>query len=620
VATGRPALDATAMTVDLERLAELLPGYDIGEVIGEGGCGIVIAARHRQLARPVAVKQLPQNFGTDPGVRRRFLSEARVLAGLDHPHIVPVFDFVEDEGLCLLVMEQLAGGTLWSRFSTVGLSWEDACAVLLATCSGLECAHRRGVLHRDIKPENLLFSSTGAAKITDFGIAKVVGGEETMATQAGLVLGTVAYMSPEQARGGELGPGTDVYAGGTMLYELLSGRLPFSEEGDVFSVLFRHCVEQPAPLHEVAPNVPAVIADVVMRAIASQPEDRFPTAEAFGVALAEAATAVWGEGWLGARSDVMVTGSAPIQAAAERVSTARGATASRHRVTEAVAPDMGAVRPVSPVHEQRRAAAGAGPADVVPVRRILERRARALPAMLAALALVVAAVAVAFLAVRVPAASGGIPSGTLSVAGAPLPASGSVPLDLTNPVSVAVSSVSAAAGADTVRLAFSVAQIPLGSVSAPLEPAEGGRLQASLDAAQERYLVPSGATGTLALLHGGSSVGGAGFTVTTGQSPWLTAPALAAVLLLLFCVAYLESLLRSLRRGQRRLAALPSLFLTGLVGGVALPLLAWIVRGRPPTVAILAVCAVLGGASAVAAGVGTIRLGRWRSVARRRSA
>ncbi len=185
---------------DLERIEEALPAYEVGEVLGKGGFGVVVAGRHRQLGREVAIKQLPPDVGADPQARARFVSEARLLATLDHPHIVPIYDFVDHDGLLLLVMEKLTGGTVGSRFRAQGFTQQTACAVVVAACSGLHHAHAEGVLHRDVKPENLMFSSKEVLKVTDFGIAKVVGGVPT-ATQTGYVLGTPAYLAPEQARG-----------------------------------------------------------------------------------------------------------------------------------------------------------------------------------------------------------------------------------------------------------------------------------------------------------------------------------------------------------------------------------------------------------------------------------
>ena len=203
------------MNFDRELLSSVLPAYEIGEELGQGGMGVVVSGQHRQLDRRVAIKQLPEAFAADPGVRRRFTAEARVLASLDHPHVVPVYDFVEREGVCLLVMELLPGGTLRSRVApraAAPLRTRSRCR--WPASSGLSAAHRRGILHRDVKPENMLFAVSGVLKVTDFGIAKVIGGPGTVLTRVGDVVGTPAYIAPEQVRGGKLSPATDVYAAG----------------------------------------------------------------------------------------------------------------------------------------------------------------------------------------------------------------------------------------------------------------------------------------------------------------------------------------------------------------------------------------------------------------------
>jgi N-acetylneuraminic acid mutarotase len=301
--------------VDYDRVVAALPAYEIGSELGRGAYGVVLAGRHRQLGRLVAIKQLPFAFGADPAVRARFIAEARVLATLDHPHIVAIYDFVDYEELCLLVMERLTGGSVWSRFHAGGFTPDVSCAILLAVCAGLHHAHQHGVLHRDIKPENLMFSGEGTLKVTDLGIAKVVGGSSTLATRAGEVLGTPAYIAPEQARGGDLSPATDVYQAGTLLYELLAGTLPFPVDSDAATTLYRHVHEAPPPLLEAAHHVPAELAAVTDRSISTSARDRYQSAEEFGVAIADCAARTWGRGWL-ARTNVPVSASGPILSAA----------------------------------------------------------------------------------------------------------------------------------------------------------------------------------------------------------------------------------------------------------------------------------------------------------------
>lgn len=286
------------MTEHIERVRAALPGYDVGAEIGRGGCGVVLAGRHRGLRRPVAIKQIPAQFAHDEQIRRRFVAEARVMAAIDHPHVVRVFDYLEAGDLCLLVMEFLPGGTVSQRFASDGFDFATSVAITLSGAAGLAAAHRHQVLHRDVKPANLMFAAGGAVKLTDFGIAKIVGGDETLITRAGDIVGTPSYIAPEQARGQQLSPATDVYALATMLYQLLSGVLPFPPGDGPLAMLFAHAYDEPIPLSEVAPTVPAVIAEVVMRGLATDPAQRFDTAEAFGIALAAPAASCWGDDWL----------------------------------------------------------------------------------------------------------------------------------------------------------------------------------------------------------------------------------------------------------------------------------------------------------------------------------
>jgi serine/threonine protein kinase len=350
------------MSFDRELLAAALPAYDIGEQLGRGGMGVVISGQHRQLGRRVAIKQLPAAFAADPEVRHRFMAEARVLASLDHPHVVPVYDFVEHDSVCLLVMELLPGGTLRSRVTAAGgFTAPRSVAVCLACASGLAAAHRHGVLHRDVKPQNMLFAASGVLKVADFGIAKVLGGAGTVLTRRGEVIGTPAYIAPEQVRGGQVSPATDVYATATMLYELLAGVLPFPADGEAqdLALLFKHAYEKPVPLQDAAPGVPDPVAAVVMRALATDPGDRFETAEAFGAALAGAGSQAWGKGWLAAEQ-VPIMDAGPITGA-----TGPG-TAPRHQDGPTVVPGGPAVTvPPAPTMPT----AGATPAHPADRRR-----------------------------------------------------------------------------------------------------------------------------------------------------------------------------------------------------------------------------------------------------------
>jgi serine/threonine protein kinase len=302
------------------RVVEALPNYEIGAEIGRGGCGVVLHGRHRILDREVAIKQLPVAFGADTVVRARFVEEARLVAKLDHPHIAPVYDFVEHDGMCLILMEFLPGGTLWQRYEQQAVRADEACAFILAAASALEHAHGYGVIHRDIKPDNFLLDDRpGVIKLSDFGIAKVLGGAAMNLTAVDQIIGTAAYMAPEQVLSKPVTAATDVYACATMLFEFLARRLPYEEFPD--DPLRQMMVKVDGPrrrLLDVEPAAPVEVAAVVDRALADAPADRPATASEFGAQLAEAATRDFGVGWL-RRSGVHVNGSSHLISITERI-------------------------------------------------------------------------------------------------------------------------------------------------------------------------------------------------------------------------------------------------------------------------------------------------------------
>ncbi|MCM3883547.1 serine/threonine-protein kinase [Frankia sp. R82] len=276
------------MIVDRGRIAAALPGYKLGAQLGVGGFGLVVAGRHRRLRRQVAIKVVP----SEADDASAFVAEARLLAGLDHPHIVRVFDYLESDGLGFIVMELLDGGTLTRRQQQMGISPPQACAVGLAVAAALAHVHERGVLHRDIKAANVLFDSTGLAKVTDFGIARLFAGSGVTGTARGA--GTPAYMAPEQIRGGRLGPSTDLYALGILLYQMLTGAPPFDPSLPLPQLWTQHLSVEPTP----PTGTPVPLADVILRALAKDPADRQPDADAFARDLAAAAVDVYGPRWL----------------------------------------------------------------------------------------------------------------------------------------------------------------------------------------------------------------------------------------------------------------------------------------------------------------------------------
>ncbi|MBL7510123.1 WD40 repeat domain-containing serine/threonine protein kinase [Frankia nepalensis] len=298
-----------SVLVDRALLAEALPNYELGEQLGAGGFGVVIAGRQRVLERPVAIKVRSE---TSAEAKTAFLAEGRLLAGLDHPHVVRVYEAFEKNDLCLIILEMLAGGTLTSR--RAGLSGEAACAVGLAVAEALHHAHTKGVLHRDIKPANVLFDGDGVVKVADFGIAKILDGS---AATASALVGTVPYMAPEQIIQGRLSPATDLYALGGMLYELLSGARLFGAL-PTYAYQYHHIHTAPT----APPGVAVPVAEVILRALAKDPAARQPSARAFALELAAASGRVYGPRWL-ARSGIGLRLSDPVRDAATSPTAAR---------------------------------------------------------------------------------------------------------------------------------------------------------------------------------------------------------------------------------------------------------------------------------------------------------
>lgn len=309
------------MEPDLRLVADALPDYEIGRVLGEGSFGVVIAARHRVLGRAVAVKQLAGPVAADDEPAARFRREARILASLDHSHVVRVFDYREHGPERLLVMELLTGGTFADR-RVSGMSLETAIAATMAAASGLHHVHEQGVLHRDVKPENLMLNAHDVVKVTDFGLARgdaKIRGLEV--TRVGQFFGTPAYVAPEQAAEAlspgwpPVGPAADQYGLAAVLYETLSGQLTHEAGGGIIMLCARRLNEEPRPLATIAPQVPAPVAEVVMRGVARLPSDRYPSLEDFGVALGRATTLALGPGWID-RSPIKVREAGPIRDAA----------------------------------------------------------------------------------------------------------------------------------------------------------------------------------------------------------------------------------------------------------------------------------------------------------------
>lgn len=250
--------------------------YQLLNVVGGGGMAQVYKARDNVLGRVVAVKVLREQYANDVQFVARFKREAQAAANLAHPNIVNVYDVGQDGDLYYIVMENIAGENLKDLINrSAPLPVDTAISIAAQILSGLEYAHRSGLIHRDIKPQNVLITPQGGVKVTDFGIAKSVS--DLGLTEAGLALGTAHYFSPEQAKGERVVPQSDIYAVGVTLYEMLVGRLPF-ESDSAMGLAYKHISEMPAPPSRLNPNVPPKLDTIVMRALAKEPQQRYTSA------------------------------------------------------------------------------------------------------------------------------------------------------------------------------------------------------------------------------------------------------------------------------------------------------------------------------------------------------
>jgi ligand-binding sensor domain-containing protein len=261
--------------------------YQVLEQIGRGGMATVFKAYQPSMDRYVAIKILPSHFTEDESFVGRFAQEARALARLEHPHILPVHDYGEQEGTTYLVMRYVRAGTLKDLITREGpLDLKEVARVLAQVGGALDYAHSQDVIHRDIKPSNVLIDERGNTFLTDFGIAKLVA-ETAQFTASGAVIGTPAYMSPEQGMGMPVDCRCDIYSLGVVLYELVTGRVPFEAETPL-AVLLKH-VNDPLPLpRQIKPDLPEAVERVILKAMAKSPDDRFQSAQQMVDALAEA--------------------------------------------------------------------------------------------------------------------------------------------------------------------------------------------------------------------------------------------------------------------------------------------------------------------------------------------
>jgi serine/threonine protein kinase len=271
-------------------IGTIVGNYKITEKIGEGGMGTVYKGVDMMLEREVAIKALRPELGSQPAVVERFRSEAVTLAKLNHPNIATLYSFFRQGDHFFMVLEFVRGATLDRIINAQGaMSCEQAITMFSQVLEGIDHAHRFGVVHRDIKPGNVMLTDTGTLKVLDFGIARVLG--TSRMTKTGHLIGTIEYMSPEQVRGQETDARSDIYSLGMLLYEMLTGRVPFSTDSE-FELMKSQVEAIPPPPRDFAPHIPDAIEEAILKSLAKRPEDRFQMAGEFRAALLGAGVAI----------------------------------------------------------------------------------------------------------------------------------------------------------------------------------------------------------------------------------------------------------------------------------------------------------------------------------------
>src|SRR6185503_5400490 len=259
---------------------QMLGAYRILNKIGQGGMATVYKAYQPSMDRHVEIKILPGQLADSPEFVKRFQQEARFIAKLEHPHILPVFDYGEDNGITYFVMRYFEAGTLKDKMQVGPLPIQEIDRIFTQLADALGYAHARGIVHRDLKPANALVDSDGNLFLTDFGIAKLLESASPRLTQTDAIMGTPAYISPEQAQAQTVDQRSDIYSLGIVLYEMVTGRVPFTADTPL-AVILKH-ISDPMPLPSaLKTDIPAPIEQVILKALAKEPQDRFATAAEF---------------------------------------------------------------------------------------------------------------------------------------------------------------------------------------------------------------------------------------------------------------------------------------------------------------------------------------------------
>ena len=302
-----------------------IAGHTLEAVVGRGGMGVVYRATEQNLKRTVALKLISADLASDPSFRQRFVHESEIAAKIEHPNVIPLYGAGEDNGQLYLTMRYVEGTDLKALIQREGAVPPDKAASILTQIAGaLDEAHAAGLVHRDIKPANILIAGTKErpyAYLTDFGLAKQAHSSGGM-TKTGMFVGTLDYIAPEQLQGGAVDARADVYALGCMLYQMLTGKVPFQRDTEPAKI-WAHMQDPPPSLREVAPQVPAAFDTVIQRAMAKSPEDRYQSAGD----LARAATAAAEGRLLGDTGERSVAAGAAAPGGVTAIRPAPGATA-----------------------------------------------------------------------------------------------------------------------------------------------------------------------------------------------------------------------------------------------------------------------------------------------------
>ena len=262
----------------ISRGSTLAGKYRIVEPIGKGGMGVVYKAEDTKLRRTVALKFLPPELAESPEAGERFIREAQAAAALSHPHICTIHEISEEEDQSFIVMEYIEGESLRQKILKGPLDQTEVLDIAIQVAEGLEEAHKKGIVHRDIKPGNIMLTEKGAAKVMDFGLAKVFGG--SLITREAATMGTVAYMSPEQAKGEVVDHRTDIWSLGVVLYEMITAQLPFKGEYDQ-SMIHSILNHEPEPITKIRKDLPSGLEQVIYKALAKNPAGRYQSMEDF---------------------------------------------------------------------------------------------------------------------------------------------------------------------------------------------------------------------------------------------------------------------------------------------------------------------------------------------------